>query len=214
MCVRVTLAWPGGKVGRQENQCGSSQAFFPRLAGFITATNDWPDKSSYFILPSSTSALLSLFIPLKPPSPCFQPSLWKLCMLHLAPCPAHPHFSFTYTVIYWPQPFLPHCLSFLHTYTVFCCCFFPPPSSAPPLAPLYLPPSLHIVWWICRQGLIIVLQPKCSFFFVFESCDRQGLFVSQPPSLLFLPLFSSLLFVPAPTQWVSKITQGLQGHAV
>lgn len=67
----VTLARPAGKVGRRESQCGSSQAFPPRLAGFITATNHWPDKSSYFILPSFTSALLclcsSLF--LIPPSP-------------------------------------------------------------------------------------------------------------------------------------------------
>lgn len=39
VCVCVTLAWPGGKVGRQESQCVSSQAFSLRLAGFITATN-------------------------------------------------------------------------------------------------------------------------------------------------------------------------------
>lgn len=56
VCICVTLAWPGGKVGRQESQCVSSQAFSLRLAGFITATNHWPDKSSYFILPSFTSA--------------------------------------------------------------------------------------------------------------------------------------------------------------
>ena len=72
-CVCVTLDWPSGKVGRQESQCESSQAFSPRLAGFITATNHWPDKSSYFILPSFTSASLSFsfshsFISLKPPS--------------------------------------------------------------------------------------------------------------------------------------------------
>ncbi len=60
VCVCVTLAWPVGKVGRQESQCESSQAFSPRLAGFITATNHWPDKSSYFILPSFTSSC-SLF---------------------------------------------------------------------------------------------------------------------------------------------------------
>lgn len=47
--VCVTLAWPGGKVWRQESQCVSSQAFPLRLAGFITATNHWSDKSSYFI---------------------------------------------------------------------------------------------------------------------------------------------------------------------
>lgn len=66
----VTLAWPGGKVGRHESQCVSSQAFSLRLAGFITATNRWPDKSSYFILP-----LLFLLPPcvisLKPPGSSF-----------------------------------------------------------------------------------------------------------------------------------------------
>lgn len=40
----------------------------PRLAGFITATNRWPDKSSYFILPSFTSAPLHPSIP--PSRPC------------------------------------------------------------------------------------------------------------------------------------------------
>lgn len=35
----------------------------PRLAGFITATNRWPDKSSYFILPSFTSAPLHPSVP-------------------------------------------------------------------------------------------------------------------------------------------------------
>lgn len=75
VCVRahacVTLARPAGKVGRRESQCGSSQAFTPRLAGFITATNHWPDKSSYFILPSFTSVLLCLCSSLFwiPPSP-------------------------------------------------------------------------------------------------------------------------------------------------
>lgn len=55
-CVCVTLAWPGAKVGCPERQCVCSHAFSSRLAGFITATNHWPDKSSYFILPPSSSS--------------------------------------------------------------------------------------------------------------------------------------------------------------
>lgn len=88
VCVCVTLAWPGGKVGRQESQCVSSQAFSLRLAGFITATNHWPDKSSYFILPSSTSALFfssHSFISPKTSSLSFLPALHTLA-LHASPC--------------------------------------------------------------------------------------------------------------------------------
>lgn len=90
VCARVcvTLAWPGGKVGRQESQCVSSQAFSLRLAGFITATNHWPDKSSYFILPSSTSALFfssRSFISPKTSSLSFLPALHTLA-LHASPC--------------------------------------------------------------------------------------------------------------------------------
>lgn len=88
MIVCVTLAWPGGKVGRQESQCVSSQAFSLRLAGFITATNHWPDKSSYFILPSCTSALFfssHSFISPKTSSLSFLPALHTLA-LHASPC--------------------------------------------------------------------------------------------------------------------------------
>lgn len=80
VCVCVTLAWPGAKVGRLERQCVSSHAFSSRLAGFITATDHWPDKSSYFILPPSSSS--------SPPSPSFLPL--SVVVLHASPC-APPH---------------------------------------------------------------------------------------------------------------------------
>lgn len=77
-------------MGRQESQCVSSQAFSLRLAGFITATNHWPDKSSYFILPSSTSALFfplssHSFISPKTSSLSLLPALHTLA-LHASPC--------------------------------------------------------------------------------------------------------------------------------
>lgn len=79
-------------MGRQESQCVSSQAFSLRLAGFITATNHWPDKSSYFILPSFASALLFLFSSLfslafyfpKTSLPLFPPD--SAAALHASPC--------------------------------------------------------------------------------------------------------------------------------
>lgn len=126
MCVCVTLAWPSGKVGRQESQCVSSQAFSLRLAGFITATNHWPDKSSYFILPSFTSALLFLFsslfyfpktsLPLFPPdsevafraSPCALPGSLSAPPPSLQPHGVTALFSVS-------SVFSPHCLSIFYT---------------------------------------------------------------------------------------------------
>lgn len=154
LCVSVcvTLAWPGGKVGRQESQCVSSQAFFLRLAGFITATNHWPDKSSYFILPSFTSALLILFASLfyfpNASLPLFSQD--SALVLHASPCTlpgslsVFPHnvtalFS-TFLCVFSSLSF--HLLySSAHTYTAFSAFLHTTSCSAPPSISL-LPSSL------------------------------------------------------------------------
>lgn len=166
MCV--TLAWPGAKVGCPERQCVSSHAFSSRLAGFITATDHWPDKSSYFILPPSSSASS-----LSPPFPPL------FVVLHASPC-APPH-SLSLIALF-PLSSVFFSLSLLPTH---------PYCSAPPPPPFYC--SVSAVWWICRRGLIIVLQHKCSFFFVFESSDRHKLLLLNLPSLC-LYLFSHSFF--------------------
>lgn len=167
VCVCVTLAWPGAKVGCPERQCVSSHAFSSRLAGFITATDHWPDKSSYFILPSSSSASS-----LSPPFPPL------FVVLHASPC-APPH-SLSLIALF-PLSSVFFSLSLLPTHPY---CSAPPP-------PFYC--SVSAVWWICRRGLIIVLQHKCSFFFVFESSDRHKLLLLNLPSLC-LYLFSHSFF--------------------
>ncbi len=139
----MTLAWPGGKVGRQESQCESSQAFSLRLAGFITATNHWPDKSSYFILPSFTSALLFLFsslfyFPKNLPPPLFSRLCGGVACFTLHPAwfafPSQCNSPIFYFLRFFSS------LSFhllnrsAHTYTVLL------PSSTPPLSPSPSPP--------------------------------------------------------------------------
>ena len=151
-CVCVTLDWPGGKVGRQESQCESSQAFSPRLAGFITATNHWPDKSSYFILPSFTSASLSFsfprsFISLKPPStppPSCLCGSFACFTLHPAwlalSFPSQCNGPIFYFLFFFP----PHCLFILCPYLY----SSPPPTlldSTSCSTPLSISPSLSIV---------------------------------------------------------------------
>lgn len=188
-----------------KSQCVSSQAFFLRLAGFITATNHWLDKSSYFILPSFTSALLlhfsSLFyfpktsLPLVSPdstlaSSCFtlHPAWLTLSFPSLCNSPIF-YFLWVLLIVF------PSSIQFPYLYSF----FYFPPHHLLLRSSLYLPPpSFSIVWWICRQGLIIVLQPKCSFFFVFESCDRQELFFLYPPvpPLLLLPSLALFSFYP------------------
>lgn len=122
-CVCVTLAWPGAKVGCPERQCVCSHAFSSRLAGFITATNHWPDKSSYFILLPSSSSSSS------PPSSPFP--LLSVGVLHASPC-APPHSLSLIALFLLSSVFFS--LSLLPTH---------PFSSAPPPLSLFLPLRLH-----------------------------------------------------------------------
>lgn len=151
---------------------------------------------AFLYLCLALSLPLSFYFP-KTSLPLFSPL--SLVALHASPCippgllSVLPHL--VTALFLFAQPFL----LIVCTSSILLCPYLYSPfcwsSSTPPLPPL-LSPSFPIVWWICRQGLIIVLQPKCSFFFVFESCDRQGLFFLYPiPPPLFLPLsFSCFSF--------------------
>lgn len=195
-CVCVTLAWPGAKVGCPERQCVCSHAFSSRLAGFITATNHWPDKSSYFILPPSSSS--------SPPSSPFP--LLSVGVLHASPC-APPHSLSLIALFLLSSVFFS--LSLLPTH---------PFSSAPPLFLSFyrsvstLPLCGVMNLWTgannCTSAQVLV------FLCVWELWQARAP-SSQHPIRLFVPLFS--LFFPSihtHTQWVGKITQGLQGHPI
>lgn len=186
MCV--TLTWPGGKVGRQESQSVSSQAFSPQISRryYCHQPLAWQILLFHFAF-LYLSALLFLFSFSKTALLLLLLLLKQFCMLHLSPFLA--------------------CNQFFHKKktTHRLCISVAPLQLFSEVSPrCLLPPlpltSLSIVWWICRQGLIIVLQPKCSFFFGFESCDRQGL--SAHPPVLLSSFFFYLFFLSPHNGWV------------
>lgn len=190
VCVSVSMCarkchWPclGRPVKRAVSRvsCESNQAFCLRFAGFITAPNLWPDKSSYFILHTFTSALLlSSFSPRTPvlsPStrsfffsfliclPCF-PSLF--CMLLK---PLHPSFLLSYT----PLPAL-----------------HPPP----PSLLLYSMMNLWTGANNCTSAQVLI------FLCVWKLWQAGALFPSTTPASLFSPPPFSLFFLSLHNGWV------------